>query len=159
AIFVFVIGDALMSKYSSGHAADRGEALDARATAVHWDSGKLSNQQLNELTMRRRILNRFLQTVEMEGRRPSVEAGVDAPDLRVQPLLGPETPQQGVEKSVVESKLLAEAAADAGMKVSDETLLQYLYELGRKNVSPEKMREMLKNAQIGGAKVSVDYVL
>jgi hypothetical protein len=158
AIFVFVIGDALMSKYSSGHA-ERGEAQDAHATAVHWDGGKLSNQQLNELVMRRRILNHFLQTIEMEGRRPSLEAGVDPPELHVQPLLGPETPQQGVEKSVVESKLLAEAAADAGMKVSNDMLIQYLTELGRRNVSPDKMREMLKNAQVGGAKVSVDYVL
>lgn len=159
AIFVFVIGDALMSKYSGGHPADRGDGQDAHATAVHWDGGKLSNQQLNELVTRRRILNHFLQTIEMEGRRPSVEAGVDPPELHVQPLLGPETPQQGVEKSVVESKLLAKAAADARMKVSNDTLIQYLIDLGRKNVSPDQMREMLKNAQVGGVKVSVDYVL
>jgi len=95
----------------------------------------------------------------MEGRRPSYEAGVDAPELRVQPLLGPDTPQQQIELSVVRTKLLAEAARDAGMKVSDDALLQYLNELGRRNVSPEKMREMLKNTQVGGARVSTDYVL
>ena len=109
--------------------------------------------------MRRRILNNFLKNVEMEGRRPSFEAGVDPPELRVQPLIGPDTPQQQVESSVVKTKLLAEMAREAGMKISDDTLLQYLNELGRKNVSPEAMRSMLKNVSMGGGRLSTDYVL
>src|SRR5882757_4569749 len=139
-MFVFVVGDSLFSYFGGGRNARAGDDSDAKATAVHWDGGKLSNRQLNELVMRRRILNNFLKNVEMEGRRPSFEAGVDPPELRVQPLIGPDTPQQQVEASVVKTKLFAEAARELGMKISDDTLLQYLNELGRKNVSSEQMR-------------------
>jgi len=96
-MFVFVVGDSLFSYFGGGRNARAGDDRDAKATAVHWDGGKLSNRQLNELVMRRRILNNFLKNVEMEGRRPSFEAGVDPPELRVQPLIGPDTPQQQVE--------------------------------------------------------------
>jgi hypothetical protein len=158
-MFVFVVGDSLFSYFGGGRNPQASDDHDAKATAVHWDGGKLSNRELQELTTRRRILNNFLKNVELQGTRPSYEAGVDAPELRVQPLRGPETPQQQVELSVVRTKLLADAARDAGMKVSDDALLQYLNELGRKNVGPEQMREMLKNTQVGGARVSADYVL
>src|SRR4051794_14211989 len=144
-MFVFVVGDSLFSYFGGGRNARAGEDRDAKATAVHWDGGKLTNRQLSELVSRRRILNKFLRDVEMEGRRPSAEAGVDAPELRVQSLLGPETPEQQVESSVVKTKLLADEAREAGMKISDDTLVQYLIELGRNNVTPEKMRAMLNN--------------
>src|SRR4029077_3984681 len=93
-MFVFVVGDSLFSYLSGGRNARAREDHDAKATAVHWDGGKLTNRQLGELVSRRQILNKFLRDVEMEGRRPSAEAGVDSPELRVQPLIGPETPQQ-----------------------------------------------------------------
>ncbi len=158
AIFIFVVGDALMSRYGS-HSQATGEALDARATAVHWDGGKLSNRELNELVFRRRVLNHFLQNIEMEGTRPSVMAGVDPPELRVQRMLAPETPQQQVESSVVKTKLLAEAAAKSGMKISDETLVNYLNELGRRNVTPAQMRAMVGSSSSGAGRLSIDYVL
>src|SRR4051812_9536066 len=155
-MFVFVVGDSLFSYFGGGRNAQANDDHDAKAIAVHWDGGKLSNRELRDLVSRRNILNKFLQGVEMAGQRPSAEAGVDAPDLHVQRLLAPDTPQQQVELSVVHTKLLAEAARDAGMKVSDDTLLQYLSELGRKNVSPDQMRAMLKN--VGGGRLSPDYV-
>src|SRR6476620_425471 len=158
-MFVFVVGDSLFSYFGGGRNPQASDDRDATATAVHWDGGKLTNRQLNELVLKRRILNNFLKNVEMEGRRPSFEAGVDPPELRAQPLIGPDTPQQQVESSVVKTKLLADAARDAGMKVSDDTLLQYLNELGRKNVSPDVMRSMLKNVSMGGGRLSTDYVL
>ncbi len=158
AIFIFVIGDALMSRYSGSSQAS-GEALDAGATAVHWDGGKLTNRQLNELVFRRRVLNQFLRNIDMEGTRPSVMAGIDPPDLRVQRMLGPETPQQQVESSVVKTKLLAQAATDAGMKISNETLVNYLNELGRRNVTPAQMRAMVSRHASGGGNLSIDYLL
>src|SRR4051794_38872913 len=155
-MFVFVVGDSLFSYFGGGRNARATEDHDARATAVHWDGGKLSNRELNELVMRRRILNNFLKNVEIAGMRPSAEAGVDPPELRVQRLIAPESQ---IESSVVKSKLLADAAREIGMKVSNDTLLQYLNELGRKNVSPAQMHDMLKNIQIGGGRLSSDYVL
>ena len=98
------------------------------------------------------ILNNFLKNVEMEGRRPSVEAGVDPPELRVQRLLGPETPQQQVESSVVKTKLLAEAARDSGMKISDDTLAAISERAGPQECQPRQMRAMLKNQSSGGSR-------
>src|SRR5215212_7415258 len=112
-MFVFVVGDSLFSYLGGGRNARASEDHDAKATAVHWDGGKLSNRELRDLVSRRLILNTFLKNVEMEGTRPSVQAGVDPPELRVQRLLGPETAQQQVEASVVKSKLYAEAAREA----------------------------------------------
>ncbi len=156
-MFVFVVGDSLFSYLGTDRTAAAGEDHEADATAVHWDGGKLTNRELSELVTRRQILNKFLRDVEIEGMRPSAVAGVDPPELRVQRLLAAETPQQQVESSVVKTKLFAEAASDSGMKISDDTLVQYLYELGRKNVSPEKMRAMLNN--IGGGRLSINYVI
>jgi hypothetical protein len=155
-MIAFVAGDSLMTLFGGSRNPRASEEHDASAVAVHWDGGKLTNRQVNDLVFRRRILNNFLRNVEMEGRRPSFEAQVEPPELRVQPLIGPETPQQGVEDSVVKNKLFAEVASDAGMKVSDETLLQYLDDLGRRNVSRAQMRSMLNRQQ---NRVSIDYVI
>ena len=114
--------------------------MDAGTVAVSWDGGKLTNQQLNDMVMRRRMLNAFLQQVEMQGSRSAYEAGVEPSQLRVQRLLGPESPEQGVERSVVETKLAAEAAREAGMRVSDESIVRYLDQLGRGNVTRDTMR-------------------
>jgi len=62
-MFVFVVGDSLMSYFGGGRNAQASDDHDAKATAVHWDGGKLTNRQLQELTTRRRILNNFLKNV------------------------------------------------------------------------------------------------
>src|SRR4051794_12854113 len=85
-MFVFVIGDSLISYLTGSRGRGGTEQREANAVAVRWDSGKLTNRQLNDLVFRRHVLNNFLRTVEAEGRRPSVEAGVEPPDLRVQML-------------------------------------------------------------------------
>jgi len=157
-MFVFVVGDSLFSYLSGGRNARAGEDNDSESTAVHWDGGKLTNRQLEELKFRRRVLSNFLKNVEMEGRRSSYEAGVDAPELHVQYPLAADIPQQ-IEADVVRTKLLAEAATEAGMKVSDDTVVQYLNELGRKNVSPTQMRGFLNNVSSGNGRVSIDYVI
>ncbi len=158
-MFVFVVGDSLMSYLSGSRNARPGDDQDSRATAVHWDGGSLTNRQVNELVFRRRIVNSFLRQVELEGRRPAYEAGVEARPLRIEPMIGPETPEQHVESSVVQTKLFADAARQAGMKVSDETIVQYLDELGRGNVPREKMRTILSAMQTNGGHVSIDYAI
>src|SRR5262245_20536960 len=56
-MFVFVVGDSLFQYFGGSRGAARsGDDTDAKATAVHWDGGKLSNRQLDELVRRRRIL-------------------------------------------------------------------------------------------------------
>ena len=155
-MFVFVVGDSLMSYFAGTRNARAGNDPQGQATAVHWDGGTLTSRQLNELVSKRRMLNAFLNQVQFEGERTSRDAGIDPPPLRVQRLSGPDSPQEGVQRSVVQTKLLAEAARKSGMKVSDEALRQYLDDLGRGKVSRETMRFMLKGS--GGAG-SIDLVL
>jgi hypothetical protein len=144
----WVVGDSLMS-YLTGRnsAGNTGKQLDPRATAVTWDGGSLTNLQLEELKSRRRLLNAFLMQIEQMGAKSAYEAGVQPSQLRVQQLLGPETPQDGVERSVVQTRLFADAARKAGMGVSDEAIGHYLDELGRGNVSRPEMREFLSRMQ------------
>src|SRR3954470_3904341 len=154
-MFVFVVGDSLFSYFGGSRNARATNDREAGGVAVSWGGGKLTNRQLNDLVARRKMVNFFLREVEANGRRPSVEAGVDAPELRVESLLGRESPQDHVEEHVVKIKLFADAARKAGMKVSDDTVVQYLMDWGRGNVSSQDMRKMLK----GRTGVTIDYVI
>ncbi len=157
-MFVFVVGDSLVSYLTGSRNPRSGDERDARSVAVHWDGGSLTNHQLSDLVFRRHVLNRFLGQVTATGEMPSRAAGVDPPQLRVQSLNLPDTPTQRVEENVVLTKLYADAAREAGMKVSDATLLQYLDELGRHNVSRDQMRQIVQGSS-GGGRVSTDYVM
>src|SRR6185312_3697668 len=75
-MFVFVIGDSLVAYLTGARNARAGDERDARAVAVHWNGGRLTNRDLNELVFRRRILNGFLKQVQIEGERSAYQAGV-----------------------------------------------------------------------------------
>jgi hypothetical protein len=153
-ILVFVISDSL--PYLTGGSRSGGGDPEAGSVAVTWDGGSLTNRQLDALVMQRRILNSFLERIHGLGAESAYRAGVEPRQLHVQILRGPDTPQQGVEQSVVNTRIFADAARDAGMHVSNETLVQYLYELGRGNVTNDDMRAILKSMQTG---VTIDYIL
>lgn len=155
-VFSWVIGDSLRTFYDGGSGGGR---HDAGAIAVNWDGGSLTNQQVNQMVMLRRVLNTFLQNVQFEGERSAYMAGVEPAQLRVQQLLGPETPQQNVEQSVVQTKLFADAAREAGLRVSDDVLRQYLYQLGRGNVSPQQMRKIINDMQSRGMHYTADDIM
>ncbi len=157
-ILAWLGGGALTSIMGGSDGGARSAGGDARAVAVRWDGGSLTNQEVNNLVMRRRLLNSFLQQVEMGGARTAYEAGVEPSELRVQRLLGPDTPQQGIEQSVVETKLLADAARQAGMRVSDATIVQYLDQLGRGRVTRPDMRKIL-NGMGSHTRLSIDDIM
>ncbi len=157
-MLTWVVGDSLFNYFSGNRSAAAARQREAKFVAVSWDGGKLTNQQVNDLVMRRRLLNEFLGQVEMAGQRSAYEAGVEPRPLHVQILRGADTPQQGVERSVVQTRLFADAARAAGMSVSDDALRQYLDELGRGNVTREQMREILNHMR-GGGQVSIDNIL
>jgi hypothetical protein len=151
-MFVFVIGDSLVA-YLGGRPPGSGDVnRDAAAVAVTWNGGKLTNQELDQLVMRRRIVNSFLQGVHDAGVRSSILAGIEPRELRVQPIGGQQT-----ERSVVTTQLFADAARDAGIRVSDEAIVAYLDELGRNRVSREEMRAMLQQA--GGGRIPPQYMM
>ncbi len=153
----WVVGDSLFSYFAGNRGPGAAGRQNARAVAVTWNGGKLTNLQLNDLVMQRRFLNGFLQQVEVFGARASAEAGVEPRPLKVQRLLGPDTPQQKVEESVVQTRILANAAQAAGMHVSDDVLGQYLDELGRGNVTRNQMRQIV--GHLGGGGVSINAVM
>jgi hypothetical protein len=155
----WVIGDSLFNWFAGDRNPAAVSRMEARTVAVRWDGGTLTNAQLNDMVVRRRLLNAFLQQVEMIGGRSAYEAGVEPSQLRVQRMLGPETPQQGVEQSVVDTHLFADAARQAGMRVSDEAVVQYLDQLGRGNVTREEMRTILRQMASRGGRMSIDDII
>jgi hypothetical protein len=158
-IFAWVVGDALMQYYAGSRRASAEAAQDHNAIAVQWLGGSLTNAQLNDLVIQRRILNSFIEGVVYLGQRAAIEAGVEPRRLRVEPIIGPATPREGVERSVVQTRLFAEAAREAGMRISDESIVQYLDELGRGNVTRDEMRSMLTRLQSGTWRVSIDFLI
>jgi hypothetical protein len=146
-----VIGDSLVA-YLGGSRGSSGDVRQGSEVAVRWDGGSLTNRELDNLLMRRRIVNDFLQRVEFAGELAAVKGGVEPRALRVIRLLAPQT-----EQNVVATRLFADAARDAGMHVSDEAIVRYLDELGRGNVTREDMRAMINRP--GGARVAINDIM
>ncbi len=157
----WVVGDSLMGYLGgpSGGGGGRDGALTPNAVAVTWDGGQLTNREVAELVMRRQLVNTFVRSVAAAGEQLALEAGVEPRPLRVEPVIGPETPRQGVERSVVDTKIVADLARKAGMKISDDAIVRYLDELGRGRVSREDMRGIIKRMQVGGGGATIAYVL
>lgn len=155
----WVIGDSLFTYFAGNRNPSASTRQNAKAVAVSWDGGKLTNLQLNEMVARRQILNSFLEQVEGMGAQSALQAGVEPRPLRVERMLGPTTPQQGVEKSVVYTRLYADRARAVGMRVSNEAIVQYLDELGRNNVTRNQMRDMLSRLQGGRGGFTIDDIM
>lgn len=158
-MFSFVILDPL-AKYLAGGRVGNGDDpnRDANAVAVSWEGGELTNQELDSLVFRRRVARGFLDQVEGLGAQSAYLAGLEPSPLRVFPLRLAESSQQGVEQSVLQTKLYADAAREAGMHVDDDAIVQYLLLLGRDRVTTDDMRAMLQNLEVAGRKVPTDYV-
>lgn len=144
-MFVFVIGDSLVPMLNRS-AAPQGAAAP-NAVAVEWNGGRLTNQELDHAKMRRAIVNSFIQSVFYAGVEASQLAGIEPRPLKVEPIVGPGTPEQGLERDIVRLKIFAAAAREAGMSVSNETIATYLDELGRGFVSRDDMRKMMSHME------------
>lgn len=159
-MFVFVIGDSLMS-YIGG--ATRGpQTVGGRpptATAVSWNGGSLSNRELENLVYRRRVVKGFLEQIVQYGYQAAAENRQARPlPLNVELVARIDQPEQGVERDVVQTRLLADAARQAGMQVTDDNIRHYLAELGRGRVPTDVMRAIIKRMGSGGGGPSIDYV-
>jgi hypothetical protein len=158
-MLAWIAGGALTSLTGSSDG-PKTPTQELNAVAVKWDGGSLTNLQIEQLAMRRRIVNAFLQIVERTGGEMARQASVAPSPLRVRPLAPlPSTHEQGIEQSVVQTRLFADAARKAGMRVSNEAIVQYLVDLGRGNVTPQEMRDMLDSMQQRGTNISIDDVM
>ncbi len=157
-MFVFVIGDPL-SQYLRGGPAPSGTGLSPNDVAVKWDNGQLTNAELNQLVIQRLVVNGFIRQVEAVGRYAAEEAGAEPQPLRVDMIVGPEKPNQNVERDVLRVHLFADAARKAGMAISDEYVVNYLLQLGRGYVSVDQIRQILAGLNVGNRRTSSDFVL
>ena len=73
-------------------------------------------------------------------------------------IVGPERPQEGVERDVLRMRLFADAARKAGMAISDDYIVNYLQQLGR-GMSVDTIRQILSGLQVGNRRTSTDFVL
>lgn len=153
----FVIADPLMQMLGGGG----GPGLSSRAkdTVATWRGGAMTELQLGEAVRHRRILSEFQRQVFVLGARDAAAAGVGDLPLRVNPLELPSTYEQGVERSVVQTRIFAERALDAGFVVSDEMIVSYLRALGRDRVSNDQMRDIMGGMQVGaGRRATIAFV-
>ncbi len=159
-MFVFVIGDSLMQWV--GAAAQGQQSAGGSAptdTAVKWDGGALTNRELGDLIFRRRVVKGFLEQLFQLGRQLAFDAGADPQQLpRVQLVAGVGQPEQNVEQALLQTHLLADAARQIGIAISDENIRHYLNEVGQGRVSAEQMRQILKHSQFSGGRVPIDYI-
>ena len=158
-MFVFVIGDSLMQYIGKGMANEPSERRRPGEVAVRWDGGELTNSELGRLVIERAVVNTLIRSIEQGGREKSFQAGLDPQPLRVDMIVGPETPQDGVERDVVRARIFADAARAAGMNVSDQYIVNYLQQLGRGYVTTDEIRGLIGQVQIGGRPATVDFVL
>ncbi len=158
-IFVFVLGDSLSQYVNSRRNNQSASGEGPNDTAVKWKDGQLTNAELGQLVVQRRVVNAFLRQVEGIGRQAAIEAGGDPQPLRVEIILGAERPQDGVERDVLRMRLFADAARKAGMAISDEHIVNYLQQLGRGYVSVDMIRQILAAMPVGGRQASIDFVI
>jgi hypothetical protein len=156
-MFVFVILDPMAAYLGGGRASSEGETRrDANDVAVTWNDGSLTNAELDQLVSQRQILNSFIRTLVTHGFELAIQAGAEPREPRVTPLAGASTREEGVERSVVQTKLFANAAREAGMSVSDDSIRAYLDELGGQRVTRDDMSAML--ARMGGRGIPPQYI-
>jgi hypothetical protein len=157
-MFVFVLADPLTSymRNSGPGGGGGGSRQRPNDVAVQWDGGKLTNLELDQLVVQRRVLNNFLMQVQGYGQKEAQAAGGDLQPLRVATMVGPERPEQGVERDVLRVHLMADMARKAGMAISDDYLVNYLEQLGRGYVSVATLRQLIS---LNGKGASIDYVL
>ncbi|MGL4513661.1 MAG: hypothetical protein ACRCT8_11280 [Lacipirellulaceae bacterium] len=160
-MIAFVVADPLTQYLGGGSSSDGGNTARARETVVSWDGGSLNERQLADLVLHRRLLAEFQRSVYTTGAAKAQGAGVtdlSLATLRVRPLELPESYEQGVERDVVRTKLLAERARKSGIVVSDEAILDYLRGLGRDRVSSDEMRSMLTRMSVGGRRATIEFI-
>lgn len=158
AMLAFVVADPLLQYLDSAGRGGSG-GVDGGAVAVSWDGGELTEDKLGSLVNRRQVLAGFLRQVEAVGYQAALAEGAVDPQRLVAPLELPATYEQGVEQNVVNTHLFAEAAREAGIVVSDETIRDYLTDVGFRKVTREQMRGILQQMGGGGrGGYSVDYI-
>ncbi len=164
-IFVFVLDDSLRMLLGGTRGNGGGDNSNQRAgnaVAVRWNGGRLTNSELEQLVFRRRVTNSFQRQIyeagTMVAQQNMVATGIAPPPFTLQPAIGPDRLEEGVERDVVRTRIFADAARAAGMRVSDEEIRRYLSELGRNHVPLSEMQAMIRRIQSGSSAISSEFI-
>lgn len=156
-MMAFVVADPLLQYLNDAQGG--GVRGQRKKVAVTWQGGQLTEGELGQLVAQRGLMMGFLRAVEQEGGYQANQAGVPDVPTRVAPLMLPVDRENGVERHVLQSHVFAEAAREAGMVISDQTIVDYLTALGRDYVTPSRMRQMISSIQFGnGLSATPDYM-
>ena len=155
AMFVFVLGDALMGFLR--RAAGGGGGRSATSTVVSWDGGSLNVQELDILTSRRYFISEFLRKLQMIGaQRIQADGGTpqspNVPNFTLPEGVG----RRNVQLNVVTTRILAELATQAGMKVSDEVINHFLHETSLRRVEDREIISLLGSQGRGDLRTNED---
>lgn len=150
----FGLGD-ILGQYGSG---DRGRGAGSDEVAVSWDGGDLTRGELSDLITKRQILVSFLRQILGTGMQAAMAQGAVDPQPSVQPLGILYVPESNLRQHVVLTKLYADTAREAGIVVSDETIRDYLTDLGLGKVTKGQMRDILGQMRVGDRGVTIDFI-
>jgi chemotaxis protein histidine kinase CheA len=116
------------------------------ATAVTWKGGRLTEGELSRLMYNRQMANAFVQYVDGIGAQSAELAGIPDFGARVQPvgLIGENWTEEMLEEEVLRQHILAERARKLGIVVSDQTVSDYIEELGRGELDGDQLRGILQ---------------
>ena len=140
AMVIFVFADMFTSMISAPS-----ESSSGNEVFLQWDGGELTMGEFDRLRQRRLFLNQVLQNIYGGGRaRIESEGGTPSPPSVPTFFLNQNSTGAMVALQVVDERVLANLAKEAGMVVSDETINKYLKEIGLGRVTDGEIENVLR---------------
>lgn len=110
--------------------------------------GDFSDEELNDLIMRRRIANQFLEMAFYESRKPEEQEMAQFPQQMLFMYGRP------LEEDVILGQILKHEAEDLGLTVSDEAVSQYINQVTTNQLSQTKFNKVVRqDMRIGSAQL------
>ena len=135
-VFVFTISlgsgiDPIVNAITGGGGGGPQGGATANKVVVTWDGGKLTELEMDQLRLRRRLLRRFLATCyEQSSRRGAIPSGLNIPD-------------SDSDESIVQTQILAGRAHELGIVIDDATILEALALFTGGQVQPGELAMIL----------------
>lgn len=123
-----------------------GQRADSAEVAT-WNGGSISEGELRNLVIQRRIVNEFLRRLWGEGQRAlGREQMPNVPSF----IFDPQSMSlEDLELRVINNEVAASLAEEAGMTVSDEVINNYLREWGLRQVDGQGILGIMRNVGRG----------
>ncbi|MCH7752074.1 MAG: hypothetical protein IH898_07970, partial [Planctomycetes bacterium] len=155
AIFIFVVGDAMMG--CVGQAG--GSRRSPNVVVTSWKGGSLTVQEMDMLTQRRYFIHEFLSNLYQLGKY-RVESGGETPIPPSVPafFLNPNLKPEEVMARCVEQRIFADQAREIGMAVSDDMINHFLRETGFRRIGDQDIVNILRGMRRFNMRTSEDLL-